>query len=162
MRASIRQDSGGREGQRTTEVRRRKGARRWLPAALALALAGAGLLGARPAAACLMVEANDYVAPKRAEQLLVAARDALKAGKLPVANRLAKRVTAADGPRAATQAEAWAVLGWIDWQYGQRNAAMQAFRRAKHLGKGTQAIDRVLADATESVALADLKKALAA
>ena len=138
---------------------------RGLMVALAMVMVGATTVAAtRDARACAMESAFDYqrMSPRRAERLLLSAKQEADAGHSAKARTLAVEVAMARGPAAPVRARAWALAGLASWQRGQREVALRSFRRAKQLAEGQVAIDAVLADATRLPALADLKKALAA
>src|SRR5204863_9036555 len=82
--------------------------------AIASVIGGAAALGgwSRPAQACEMFESQEYVQPRRAERMLVAATRAANQGHGARARAMALRVARAEGPTAATQARAWAIAGW--------------------------------------------------
>jgi len=133
--------------------------------ALAMVMFGATTVAAtRDARACAMASAFDdqRMSPRRAERLLLSAKQEADAGHSAKARTLAVEVAMARGPAPPVRARAWALAGLASWQRGQRQVALRSFRRAQQLAEGQVAIDTVLADATHLPALADLKKALAA
>ena len=137
---------------------------RGLMVALAIGVLGGTVAATRDARACAMESAFDYqqMSTRRAERLLLSAKQEADAGHSAKARTLAVEVAMARGPAAAFRARAWALAGLASWQRGQRQVALRSFRRARKLTDGEVAIDAVLADAMQFPALADLKKALAA
>ena len=132
--------------------------------ALAMVMLGAATVAAtRDARACGMVSFDyQFMSPRRAERLLLSAKQQADTGHNAKARTLAIEVANARGPAASVRARAWALAGLASWQGGQHEIALRSFRRARKLEEGQAAIDTVLAEATHLPALADLKKALAA
>jgi hypothetical protein len=134
-----------------------------LALAIAVATGSVATLSTQPARACAMIESGgyDFMSPRRAERLLVAATSAAGAGNGKRARAIALRVAGALGLSAETRAHAWALAGWASWQQGDRALALRAFTRARRLDATRAAIDSVLALAGPPASVADLKKALA-
>ena len=144
-------------------MRIRRARRYFLSLMVAAGVAAVAFTAAAPAAsACGMFEGR-YLSPHRTGELLLAASTAANDGRLVKARYLARQVATGYGPRAAARAEAWAIMGWVDWQQGQTRSALASFRRARAIDRRGGAIDRVLqqAPAGSNVAVAEVRKALA-
>jgi hypothetical protein len=125
--------------------------------ALALALALAALLASPAARACGM-DTFYRERPRAAPALLADAQRAVEQGRRVRAVVWAHAVIDHRRATPALRARAWAVIGWVRWQEGQKQEALDALARSRSLDRA--AVDFILAHASDNRAAAALKTAL--
>ena len=125
--------------------------------ALALALAIAASLASPAARACGM-ESFYFERPRPAPALLAGAQRALEQGRRVRAVLWARAVIDHKRARPALRARAWAVIGWVRWQNGQKKEALDALAQSRAIDRA--AVDFILAHASDNREAAALKAAL--